>query len=95
MDAFYSVDFSSTEEQVVAALGQPHSVVKKDDGTVEYEYLERIKLGSRIAETRRYFIVMKHGVVISKRVLQSSPPAYWFDSYDMQTTQNADAASSE
>lgn len=88
MDAFYSVDFSSTEAEVVATLGKPHSVTKTADGCTEYEYLERIKIGGRMAESRRYFIVMKDGLVISKRVQQTSPPAYWFDSYDMQTTQN-------
>lgn len=90
MDAFYSVDFSATEDQVVAALGKPHAVVKNADGTIEYEYLERIKLAGRVAESRRYFIVIKDGIVVSKRVQQSSPPAYWFDSYDMQTTHNDD-----
>jgi hypothetical protein len=86
MDAFYSVDFSSTEAQVIAALGKPYAVVKKEDGSIEYEYIERIKVGNRMSESRRYFIVMKDGLVISKRVQQSSQPAYWFDSYDMQTT---------
>lgn len=95
MDAFYSVDFSSTEQEVVAALGKPYAVARKEDGTVEYEYIERIKVGGRMEESRRYFIIMKDGIVISKRVKQTSPPAYWFDSYDMQTTQNDERETSE
>jgi hypothetical protein len=90
MEAFYSVDFSSTEQEVVAALGKPYAIVRLEDGSVEFEYIERIKVGSQTAESRRYFIVLKDGIVVSKRVKQASYPAYWYDSYDMQTTQNSE-----
>lgn len=79
-------------QEVVAALGEPFAIYDRSDGTVEYEYVERIKIGARDAEERRYFIVIKDGVVISKRVKQSSPLPYGFDSYDMQTTQNKSEA---
>ncbi len=88
MNAFYSVEVSATAQEVVAALGEPYAIYDLSDGAIEYEYVERIKIGARDAEERRYFIVMKNGVVISKRVKQSSPLPYGFDSYDMQTTQN-------
>lgn len=95
MDAFYSVDTSATEAQVVAALGKPYTVNKLGDGSIEYEYLERIKIGSRYAETRRYILVMRDGVVVSKRVQRGVPAPWKFDSYEMQTTQNDDSAPSE
>lgn len=87
MDAFYGIDLCATTPQVVEALGKPYAVHNKGDGCIEYEYIERIKIGGRDAEERHYYILMRDGVVISKRVKQSSPLPYGFDSYDMQTTQ--------
>lgn len=90
MDAFYEIDLCTTTPQVVAALGKPYAVHPMTDGYVEYEYIERIKIGARDAEERHYFILMKDGMVVSKRVKQSSPLPFGYDSYDMQTTQNGD-----
>ena len=87
MDAFYEIELSTTTPQVVAVLGTPYAIHNKGDGAVEYEYIERIKIGGRDAEERHYFILIKDGHVVSKRVKQSSPLPYGFDSYDMQTTQ--------
>ena len=88
MNAFYDVDISATAPQVEATLGKPYAIHKTADGGVEYEYIERIKIGARDAEERHYFILLKNGVVVSKRMRQSSPLPYGFDSYEMQTTQN-------
>jgi hypothetical protein len=87
MDAFYEIELTTTTPQVVAQLGQPYAIHEKGDGVVEYEYVERISIGDREVEQRHYFILIKDGVVVSKRVKQSSPLPYGFDSYDMQTTQ--------
>lgn len=87
MDAFYEIDLCTTTPQVVAILGQPYAVYEMADGCVEYEYIERIKIGVRDAEERHYFILIKDGMVVSKRVKQSIPLPYGFDSYEMQTTQ--------
>ena len=69
-------------------MGEPRTTKQLSDGSVEYTYVERIKIGSRDAEIRRYRLVLKDGKVVSKHVEQSSAPAYTFDSYEMQTTQN-------
>jgi len=93
MDTFHEVDLSATTEQVKALLGTPYAIRTSDDGCVEYEYIERIPIGARDAETRHYFIQFQDGKVVSKRVKQSSPLPYFlnnFDSYDMQTTQNTE-----
>ena len=90
MDAFYEVDLCTKTPQVIARLGKPYAIHHVGDGCVEYEYIERIKIGGRDAEERRYFILMKDGEVVSKRVEQSSPLPYTFDSYEMQTTQQLD-----
>ncbi len=91
MDAFYEVEMAAPTAQVIEVLGQPYATHEKEDGAVEYEYIERIKIGGRDAEERHYFILIKNGRVTSKRVRQSSPLPYGFDSYDMQTTQRGNA----
>lgn len=91
MEAFYEVPIGTSPLEVVAYLGEPYAIHKREDGTLEYEYIERIKIGARDAEERHYFILIKDGQVISKRVKQSGPIPYYFqnfDSYEMQTTQN-------
>ena len=95
MDDFYQIDLSAPLSEVVELLGEPYAIHKRGDGAVEYEYIERIKIGARDAEERRYFILIKDGKVISKRVGQSSPLPYGFDSYEMQTTQNGDSSPSK
>ena len=90
IDSFYEIDLCTKTTQVVAHLGKPYAIHHLDDGCVEYEYIERIKIGARDAEERHYFIMMKDGEVISKRVEASIPLPYTFDSYEMQTTQQLD-----
>lgn len=90
VDAFYDVPVGSTQDEVIAALGKPVAQHKKNDGSVEYEYVERLTIGSRNVSERRFYVLMKDGRVVSKRVKQSEPLPYGFDSYEMQTTQNGD-----
>jgi len=89
--AFFEIPIGSTQKEVVAAAGEPYAIHKKEDGSVEYEYIERFKIGGRDAQERHYFLLMREGKVVSKRVEQSSPPPYVFDSYEMQTTQKTKA----
>jgi hypothetical protein len=88
MQEFYQIDVSTTSAQVIAILGEPYAIHQKRDGVEEYEYIERITIGARYAEERHYFIAIKNGKVVSKRVDQASPLPLSFDSYDMQTTQS-------
>ena len=88
MQSFADVPIGSTEKQVIAAAGTPDTIREHPDGTVEYEYVERIKAGSRDIETRYYIFVIKDDKVTSKKIKQSSPAPYDFDSFEMQTTKN-------
>ena len=94
MSSFYDIPVGARQTEVVSSMGKPYSIKKNDDGSEEYEYIERVKIGARYAEERRYYIQMKDGKVISKKVKQGSPAPYLFDSYEMQTTQSR-AADSE
>ena len=91
MTSFYEIPVGASQEEVVSSAGKPYLVRTLDDGSVEYEYIERFKAGGRDINERRYFIVMKEGKVVSKRVEQISPLPYGFDSCDMQTTQNGNS----
>lgn len=93
--AFFDIPIGSSQSEVIAAAGEPYAVHTKDDGSIEYEYIERIKIGARDAEERHYYLLIKDGKVVSKRVNQSSPPPYIFDSYEMQTTQKSESASAD
>ena len=93
--AFFDIPLGSSQNEVVATAGEPYAIHKKEDGTEEYEYIERFKVGGRDTEERHYFLLIKDGKVVSKRVHQSSPPPYIFDSYEMQTTQTAGSDTSE
>lgn len=87
MQQYQEIGIGTSKSQVEELAGKPTAIHKKEDGTIEYEYVERIKVGARDVEARHYFFIIKDGQVISKRVKQSSPPGYEFDSYEMQTTQ--------
>lgn len=95
-DSFADVPIGASSNEVVEAVGKPYATHKKDDGSVEYEYIERFKVGYRNMQTRRYYILMKDGKVVSKRYEMNSPLPYYlesFDSYDMQTTHNEESPS--
>jgi len=88
-NAFYDIPLGATQSEVVQTAGEPYAIHKQEDGSVEYEYIERFKVGARDTEERHYFLKIKDGKVVSKRTTQSSPVPWNFDSYDMQTTQSS------
>lgn len=87
MDSFYQVELDASKTQVVDQLGKPYAIRSFTDGSIEYEYIEKIKIGARDVQERRYFITLKNGQVVSKRVETAIPLPYGYDSYEMQTTQ--------
>lgn len=87
MQAFYEIPVGASTSEVIAVAGEPYAIHNKEDGSVEYEYIERFRVGDRYTEERHFFLLMKEGKVVSKRTQQMSPTPYTFDSYDMQTTQ--------
>ena len=95
MNSFYEIPVGATQEEVVSSAGTPYATRQLADGSTEYEYIERFKAGGRNINERHYYILMKEGKVIAKRVKQTSPPPYTFDSYQMQTTQGASPPETE
>lgn len=92
MSKFYDIPIGATDSDVLSSMGKPYAVKRQEDGSEEYEYIEKIKIGARYAETRRYYLYFKDGKVTSKKVKQDSPSPFIFDSYEMQTTQSHKAS---
>lgn len=87
MDSFADISIGTKQNSLVERMGEPYAIHKKEEGALEYEYIERIRLGSREVEERHYFLLIRNGEVVSKRVTQRSPSPLGFDSYEMQTSQ--------
>lgn len=92
LNSFSDIPLGSTKDELIASVGKPSLIKKHADGSVEYEYIERVKIGARDVEERHYLITLKDGKVISKKIKGKSqdipyPTPYVFDSYEMQTTQ--------
>ncbi|MBI3901164.1 MAG: hypothetical protein HY324_03315 [Chlamydiia bacterium] len=87
LNSFHEIPLGTASTEVVSSAGEPYAIHKKEDGAMEYEYIEKIRYSSIQWEERRYYLLIKDGKVVSKRVEQSSAPPYIYDSYDMQTTQ--------
>jgi hypothetical protein len=92
MQSFYEIPIGASASEVVSTAGEPYAIHDRGNGTVEYEYIERFKLGDRFTEERHFFLILKDGRVVSKRTEQTSPLPATFDSYDMQTTQEIPAS---
>ncbi|MDE3055638.1 MAG: hypothetical protein KGI80_02960 [Verrucomicrobiota bacterium] len=88
MNTFYDIPIGSSSWEVEEQVGKPYAVHRIDDCTEEYEYIERIRISAVEQEERHYFLIIKEGKVISKRVEGSSTPRRFYDSYDMQTTES-------
>lgn len=87
LHTFNDIELGESSAEVVSTVGEPYAIRQRGDGTVEYEYIERIKAGGRDLEDRHYVITLKDGKVVSKDVKYASPAPYLFDSYEMQTSQ--------
>ena len=41
MQSFYEIPVGASTSEVVKTAGEPYAVHKKEDGAIEYEYIER------------------------------------------------------
>ena len=89
--AFYEIPLGASSEEVMRTIGEPYAIHKKEDGSIEYEYIEYLKVGGRNLQERHYFLLIQDGKVASKREENFLPPPFLFDSYEMQTTQQPES----
>ncbi len=73
---YNSVQVGSSITKIETEIGKPYAVHTKKDGTVEYEYIERIDAGSTIVAENHYFLIIQDGKVVGKYMNRERPPAY-------------------
>ncbi len=88
MDSFSGVSLGESCQEVREKLGRPYLVRKKENGVVEYEYVERIYANTINQEERHYLIRFKEGKVFEKKIFQESPAPFQRNSLDIQTSSN-------
>ncbi len=73
---FNGIELGTDIKEVVEQCGAPYRIQKKNDGSQEYEYVERVMMGEQVIQENRYFLTVKDGKVISKERVEKRPPAY-------------------
>ena len=74
--SFDDIQVGSTVADFEKKIGAPYKVRKLSNGCTDYEYIERILMGEEVIEENHYYLRIKNGRVIAKRVNQEIPPAY-------------------
>lgn len=75
--AYDSINLGEPVAEVEKKIGKPYQVRKYSNGTELYEYIERIyAVENEIIEERHYFIWIKNGQVISKKITEDRQPEY-------------------
>lgn len=74
--SYQEITIGSKITEVQGQIGDPYKIRKLSDGSQEYEYIERIPLGTEVVEENHYFLLVKDGQVVAKRMNQETPPAY-------------------
>ena len=88
MEEFYDYPVGMTAEELETKAGKPFDAKDIGDGAVEYEYIERVLIGNKFAETRHYYFIFKDNKMISKRIENDTRLPRIPDSYEMQTSDN-------
>lgn len=73
---FDEIQVGSSVKQIETQVGKPFAVYGHGTGAWEYEYIERISMGEEVIEENHYFLIVKDGKVVSKRLNTEHPPAY-------------------
>ena len=74
--SFDEIQVGSPVADLEKTAGSPYRIRKLPNGSLDYEYIEKIFMGEEIVEENHYFVRVKNGRVIAKRMNQEIPPAY-------------------
>ena len=74
--SFDDVQMGSPVADFEKQVGSPYKVRKLPDGSLDYEYIERIFMGEEVIEENHYYLRIKNGRIVAKRMNQEIPPAY-------------------
>ena len=70
------VEIGTPIAKLKSEIGKPYAIHAKEEGTEEYEYIERIDSGNNLVAENHYFLISKDGKVIGKYMTRERPPAY-------------------
>ncbi len=74
--SFDNVQMGSSIADFEKQVGSPYRIQKRSDGSLDYEYIERIFMGEEVIEENHYYLLVKNGRIVAKRMNQEIPPAY-------------------
>ncbi|MFS8564458.1 MAG: hypothetical protein LVR00_09240 [Rhabdochlamydiaceae bacterium] len=74
--SFDDVQMGSPIADFEKQVGSPYRIQKRSDGSLSYEYIERIFMGEEVIEENHYYLLVKNGRIVAKRMNQEIPPAY-------------------
>ncbi|NGX28959.1 MAG: hypothetical protein K940chlam1_01149 [Candidatus Anoxychlamydiales bacterium] len=87
-ESFSEVSIGMSSDEMQKKFGKPYSIKDLGEGEVEYTYIEKIHMGSRVLQERHYLIILKNGRVTATKTRDYSRPAWQRNSYEMQTSYN-------
>ena len=70
------VDVGMASQVIEKRFGKPYKVYSKGGSIEIYEYIERILVGTQVAEQCCYYFVVDKGRVVNKYARLSNPPAF-------------------
>ena len=81
LSGFTRLDYNAVQlgmpaAKVVKQYGEPYAVNELGDGSLEYEYLERVSMNNQLVYENHFYLTIERGKVISKRFREESRPAY-------------------
>jgi hypothetical protein len=75
-DEYDHVQLGTSIATIRSEVGEPYAIHNKEDGSQEYEYIERIGTGTNLAAENHYYLIVQDGKVIGKYMSRERPPAY-------------------
>jgi len=73
---FDNIDLGTPVSEIVQKYGDPVKIKDNKNGTMSYEYIERLPIGEQTVQENNYSIIIRDGRVVSKRYNQELPQEF-------------------
>ncbi|HEX2579609.1 MAG TPA: hypothetical protein VHK67_04315 [Rhabdochlamydiaceae bacterium] len=73
---FDNIQMGTPISEVVQKYGDPIKTKDNKDGTMSYEYIERLPIGQQTVQENNYYLIVRDGKVVGKRYNEELPPDY-------------------
>ena len=75
-ESFDDIQIGTSMATVKERVGKPYATHNKKDGSKEYEYVERIKIGQQLVSENHYFLIVVGDQVVGKRFSETTPSIF-------------------